>query len=190
MKFNELFTDTDGIFSQVFSVDFPDVYREIFGTNDPVVLDRWTWLKYGNRELLETVTADTFKSLVGSVIDVNADTWTHIAYLLAQKYDCLKPTVKETTTTTTATTATSETNEDINAKKVFNDEQFNDNERNKTNGTGSRQDEQSTKYSESGVGSGVLNSTVIQKEKELRQDDYRRTVIAELVNEITLSIYN
>ncbi len=190
MKFNELFTDTDGIFAQVFSVDFPDLYKVIFGTNDPVILDRWTWLKYGSRELLETVTADTFANFVGSVIAVNADKWTNVVNLLAKQYDCLKPTVKETTTTTTATTATSETNEDINAKKVFNDEQFNDNERSQTNGTGSRQDEQITNYSESGVGSGVLNSTVIQKEKELRQDDYRRTVIAELVNEITLSIYN
>lgn len=189
MKFNELFTDSDGIFTTVFKADFPELYATVFGTNDSVILDRWTYLKYGSREMLSTVTADTYQKYVGSVIAVNAQRWTDVINLLNKQYDCLNPTVKTASTTKKATTATTDTNEDINAKKVFNDEQFNDSERNKTNGTGSRQDDESTNYSESGLGSGTLNSTVIQKEKELRNDEYRRTVIQEIVNEITLTIY-
>ena len=190
MKFNELFTDSDGIFAAVFATDFPELYATVFGANDPVILDRWTYLKYGGRELLDTVTSDTYKNFVGSVIAINANKWTKVITLLNKEYDPLNPTVKTVTTTKTATTATSDTNESINAKKVFNDEQFNDNDRNQNNGTGSRQDDESTNSTESGVGGGTPYSTIIQKEKELREDDYRRTVIAEIVNEITLTIYN
>lgn len=190
MKFNELFTDSDGVFSTVFAADFPELYATVFGTNDPVILDRWTYFKYGGREVLETVTGDNYKNFVGSVIAINADKWTKVITLLNKEYDPLNPTVKTVTTTKTATTATTDTNESINAKKVFNDEQFNDNDRQQDNGTGSRKDDESTNSTESGLGGGTPYSTIIQKEKELRQDDYRRTVIAEIVNEITLTIYN
>jgi hypothetical protein len=189
MKFNELFTADNGIFAQVFKTDFPDLYTTCFGSVEPVMIDRWAWIKYGGRELLETVTADTYKNFVSSVIAVNADKWTNVAELLAKKYDCLNPTVKTVTTTKTATTATTEANENINAQKAFNDEQFNDGQRNQTNGTGSRQDDESTTSTENGLGGGTIYSTVIQKEKALRQDEYKRTVVAELVDEITLNIY-
>ena len=189
MKLNELFTADNGIFAQVFKTDFPELYATCFGTVEPVMLDRWTWIKYGGRELLDTVTEATYQNFVGSVIAINADKWTNVANLLAKQYDCLNPTVKTLTTTKTATTATTEANENINAQKAFNDEQFNDGQRNQTNGTGSRQDDESTNSTESGLGSGTLNSTVIQKEKELRQDEYKRTIVAEIVNEITLTIY-
>ena len=189
MKLNELFTADNGIFAQVFKPDFSELYTTCFGTIEPVMLDRWTNIKYGGRELLATVTADTFKNFVGSIIAINAGKWANVANLLAKQYDCLNPTVKTVTTTKTATTATTEANENINAQKVFNDEQFNDGQRNQTNGTGSRQDDESTTSTENGLGGGTLNSTVIQKEKALRQDEYKRTIVAEIVNEITLTIY-
>lgn len=190
MKFNELFTADNGIFTQVFKADFPELYTTCFGTIEPVMLDRWTNIKYGGRELLETVTADTFKNFVGSVIAINADKWANVANLLAKQYDCLNPTVKTVTTTKQATTATTEANENINAQKAFNDEQFNDGQRNQTNGTGSRQDDESTTSTENGLGSSTLYSTIIQKEKALREDEYKRTIVAEIVNEISLTIYN
>ena len=190
MKFNELFKSDNGIFAQVFKPDFPELYETCFGTIEPVMLDRWTWIKYGGRELLETITEDTYKNFVGSIIAINADKWTNVTNLLAKQYDCLNPTVKTVTTTRQVTTATTEANENINAQKVFNDEEFNDGQRNQTNGTGSRKDDESTTSTESGLGGSALNSTVIKKEKELRQDEYKRTVVAEIVDEITLTIYN
>lgn len=190
MKFNELFTDSDGIFATVFAVDFPDLYSTVFGANDPVMLDRWTHIKYGGREMLDTITSDNYKNFVGSVIAINADKWTKVINLLNKQYDPLNPTVKTVTTTKTSTTATTDSNEIINAKKVFNDEQFNDNNRQQEGSTGSRKDDESTSRTESGLGGSTPYSTIIQKEKELRQDDYRRTVIAEIINEVTLTIYN
>lgn len=190
MRYNELFTPINGVMTQVFKPDFPELYAKCFGAIESTSLDSWAYMKYGGREMLGTVTNDTYKDFINGVIAINADKWTNVVNLLGKQYDCLNPTVKTVTTTKTATAATTDANENINAQKTFNDEQFSDGQRNQTNGTSNRQDDESATSSENGVGFGTLNSVVIQKEKELRESEYRHTIIAEILDEITLKIYN
>lgn len=190
MRYKDLFTADNGVMTQVFKKFFPELYTTCFNVTTPAKLDTWIYINYGDRNLLETVTSDTLNDFVSAVITINADKWTNVVALLSKQYDCLNPTVKTVTTTKKAITATTEAKENINAQKTFNDEQFNDGERNQANGNGQRQDDESATSSENGVGFGTLNSVVIQKEKELREKEYRKDIIYELINEITVQIYN
>ena len=189
MIFNDLFT-TRGIFADVFKPTFPDLYTKVFGTNDPAQLDAFTRLKYGSRELLQAVTSDSYTVVLSAIITMNADKWGRVADVLSISYDVVNPVVRETEHSSNTEQSTSEDNENLNAKKSFNDVEFNDGERDKTTRDGSTQRTERYTTTETGVGYTRPLSEIIRKEKDLRADDYRRAVIEEIINEITLTIYS
>ena len=189
MKYNELFTTDNGIFAKVFKTVFADLYATIFGEQDAKQIDTWCAIKYGNRTLIDYITADTYVSVVSSVITLNADRWTKVLEVLNAKYDVLKPVRRETEHSSNTEQSTSEDNENLNAKKAFNDGEFNDGERDTATRNGSTQRTESSTVTESGNGYTTPISSVIEKEKDLRNEEYRHAIIADIVNEITLSIY-
>lgn len=189
MKYNELFTIENGIFATVFKAMFADLYKTIFEAQDAKMLDTWCAIKYGNRTLIDYITADTYVSVVSSVITLNAERWTKVLEVLNAKYDVLKPVRRETEHSSNTEQRTSEDNENLNAKKAFNDGEFNDGERDTATRTGSTQRTESSTDTQSGIGYSLPLSSVIEKEKNLRNEEYRFSVIEDIVNEITLSIY-
>lgn len=190
MTYRELFpTASEGIFTNVFKKDFAELYSTLFGTIDSAQLDVYTHLKYGERNMLPYITVDDYSTYVGAIITLYSDSWKKVNELLSKEYDPLNPTVKETTDTKTVTVNTTNNNESLTAKKTFNDGEFNDSDRDTTESTLNRQDDEDTKHIESGLGSGTLFSTIIQKEKGLREDDYKKQIIAQLIDLITLEIY-
>lgn len=188
MTYKELF-DSNGIFAAVFKTDFADLYSTIFGTTDAEQIDNFCVIKFGNKILLDCVTSDSYKTLVSSIIALNARRWNNLAEVLGIKYDVLNPKVYEVATTSTTETTTSDTNINTNSKKVFNDEQFNEGEKDQNETSGNRTDNKNDNSYRQGYSSSTLFSSIIQKEKELRNEDFAQQVINELVSAITLDIY-
>ena len=75
MKVNEVFTVENGLFEKIFQPLFPVLYQSIFGTDEPKVLDIELRFKYGNKNLVETITDETAKEILKSVITVKFDEW-------------------------------------------------------------------------------------------------------------------
>lgn len=189
MKFNELFNDERGIFADVFQAAFPELYTAIFGDDAPRYWDAWCVLKYGDKLLIDKVTEDTYTNILSSIIAVNGNKWKKVVSLLAKEYDVLNPTTSTTESTRTVDTTTTNDNERTDAQKNFNDETFNDDARSKHTDNGTRQDNDVANSITKGLGNSVLFSTAIQKEKELRDNEYRQKIAYEIVNNITLQIY-
>lgn len=188
MTYKELF-DSNGIFANVFKTDYADLYNTIFGATDAEQIDNFCVIKFGNKILLDCVTADSYKTLVNSIIALNAKRWSNVAEVLGLKYDVLSPEVYTTETTSTTETTTSDTNTNTNSKKVFNDEQFNEGEKEQNETSGKRTDNKHNKSSRQGYTANTLYSSIIQKEKELRNEDLAQQVINDIVAAITLDIY-
>ena len=188
MTYKELF-DSNGIFANVFKTDFADLYTTIFGTTDAAQIDNFCVIKFGNKILLDCVTADSYKTLVASIIALNSKRWSNVAEVLGLKYDVLTPEVSKVTSTSTSNSTTSDTNTNTNYKKVFNDEQFNDDEKEQNDKSGERTDNKSDTSSRQGYTAGTLFSTIIQKEVDLRTNDLAQQVINDIVRTITLDIY-
>lgn len=189
MKYNELFTTENGLFAKYFATDYPTEFKTIFGEWKASDIDNFAILKYGTREVLEFITEDTARNYIDAVICMNADRWSDVMKLLNIEYDALKPLTRETTINATTTATTSENNENNNAQKAFNDETFTDGERGTDTRNQNREDNENRINSVVGVGSSKTYSEVIQKEKELRQTEYRQTIVSELIKEITLQVY-
>ena len=186
--YNDIFS-ANGLFETIFKQSFGDLYTAVFGTQDAHQLDTWCSLKYGGRNVIDALTSDTANTLVSSVIALNAGRWQKVLKVVNTEYDILNPVTKKTESTKTVETSTSENNENINAQKVFNDDTFNDGNREHSTAAGTRADKQNSTDIESGIGNNNLISTVIQKEKALKDNEYRFTVISDIINSITLTIY-
>ena len=189
MKYNELFTTGNGLFAKYFATDYPTEFKAIFGEWKASDIDNFAILKYGTREVLESVNTDNVQSYVDALISLNTDRWQNVMKVLDLEYDVLKPLTRETTTTLETNTTTSESNESNNAQKAFNDETFTDGERGTDSRSQNRQDSENRTSSVIGVGSGKTYSEVIKKEKELRVTEYRQSIVSDLIKEITLQIY-
>ena len=188
MKYNELFT-TNGLFAEYFAKDYPAEFKEIFGTWKSANIDMFAVLKYGRRELLDFITEDTVRSYVDAVICMNVDRWLNVMKLLNIEYDALKPVTRETTITAAGTAKTIENSENNNAQKAFNDETFTDGERGTDTRTQNRESTENRSNSVAGIGSARTYSDVIQKEKELRNAEYRQRIVEDIIKELTVQIY-
>lgn len=189
MKFKELFTTDNGIFGTVFSPDFPYEYQKIFGDALPRTLDVYAVMTFGNKLLSDSITADNYKDIVSSVITVNVAGWVKQAEAMTAEYDVLKPVTREVNRTETRTTDETSESENLMSDKVYNDTDFNQN--NKENETGSKNKTETVTVSdiESGNGTNKNISENIQKEIELRKINFRKNIIFALLQEITINIY-
>lgn len=187
MKFKELFTTDNGIFGTVFSPDFPDEYQKIFGDALPKTLDVYSVMTFGDKLLSDSITAENYKDIVSSVITVNVAGWVKQAEAMTAEYDVLKPVTREVNRTETRTTDETSESENLMSDKVYNDTDFNQN--NKENETGSKNKTETVTVSDIESGTNKNISENIQKEIELRKINFRKNIIFALLQEITISIY-
>lgn len=190
MILKEIFPTDAGICATVFNTDYPAEYARIFGDTLPKSLDIYAYMTYGNRTVLDCITADTAKDFVSSVIALNLSNWKKQAELLALEYDVIDQTVRKTVRNEERNSNGNDTNEVTHSNKAFNENEYTGTEKQNGTGTETRTETGTVTETVSGVGNGHTNSEVIQKEIELRLVNFKRKVIFAIVNEITTAVYN
>ena len=190
MQYKELFSADRGIFGDIFNAQFPDEYVQIFQGTIPKSLDLYAVMTYGEKTLSNAITPENYRDIVTVVIQMQLDGWLKQATTMTAEYNALNPITGKHEVT--ETTVTSETNNDesINEQKVFNDEQFNADKRATADRTAERTETKSFMDITNGIGNSEDVSTIIQKEMNLRVINWRKSIIFELIKEITTEIYN
>ena len=189
MKYSELFTNGNGIFATVFKTEYPTEYAAIFGDTDPTKLDAYALLMYGGKTVVSSITNDNAKDIVSAVIAVNVQGWQREAAAMLAEYDVLTPVTGQIERTETITLQESTDNTETDADKAFNDTEFSDSDRKTANDARNRTESRKTTETSKGTGANKSFSTEIEKELRLRRDNWKKSIIFALVNEITTSIY-
>lgn len=189
MKYNELFTKGNGVFATVFKTEYPTEYAAIFGDTDPNKLDAYALLMYGGKTVVSSITSGNSSNIVSAVIAVNVQGWEREAAAMLADYDVLKPVTGEISRTETVTLQEKAGNTETDANKAFNDTDFSDSDRKIANDERNRTESRQTTETSKGTGVSKSISTEIEKELQLRRDNWRKNIIFALVKEITTSIY-
>lgn len=189
MKINELLTVDNGIFQTVFKTEFPDEFTNIFGTTSEKSLDIHVVKKYGNRTLLACVTPETYKEFIRTVIEMNVDNWVKCANAMNAEYSVLKPVIRETNRTEKRETDETNKSENVESEKVYNDTDFNENNKSNESGTTNKTETVTFKNTESGIGSNKNISETIEKEMMLRTINWKNSIIFALIKEIIIDLY-
>ena len=190
MKVNEYLTQTHTTgFLPVMENGYPETYKSLFGTIDPMLLDTNICMKYGDRDLISVFTNDNAVTLIKSVIILKADGWVKQANALNIDYDLLQPVTGKQVTTISENVDETNTGSDTKQSTTFNDSEFGNDERNEQTGTGNRKSEKTQSIESSGICSGKSVSEIISEEIKLRKKSLQAQVINELISELILSIY-
>lgn len=189
MKYNELFTTGNGLFKTVFATDYQTEYQSIFGDIEPEKIDGYCALQYGTRTVVGSITPDNAKDVVSAVIAINLQAWKKQASAMLADYDVLTPTTGEVERTETITLQESTDNTETGANVAFNDTEFTDSDRKTAADEKNRTESRKTTETSKGTGANKSISGEIEKELQLRRDNWQKSIIFALVNEITLSVY-
>lgn len=189
MKLKEIFNSENGIFEKIFEPNFPVLYKQVFGTDSPLLIDLQCRRMFGDKELTSDITEETAQDTVKAAITLKFDEWSKQLQVFNTDYDVLNPVTKTTTSEKTSNVDETGNNTNVDSKTAFNDGEFNNDSKQERDTTGNRKSTESETRSESGISSSVPVSEVIQKEITLRKMNFKELVISSLVNELTLSIY-
>lgn len=189
MIINELFTDTNGLFEKIFKPIFPTLYVSIFGNDDPKIIDRYLSTKYGNRTLFDAITNETANDIVISIITLKFDEWQRQVQVFNNEYDVLHPVSSKETVTYDNSVEETGNNNTIDLSKTFNDGDFGNDTKQQRDTTGNRHETGTKTNTKSGVPNSLPVSEIIQKEIDLRKNNFKTQVVKEIVNELTMDIY-
>lgn len=189
MKIIELYPDPqNGLFTKVFKANFPHQYSKIFADMDSTGIDTLVLLKYGEKEVLNTITSENANTYVSNVIALMLTNWVKVADAYNTTYNVLEPTNKTTTKTNNATESENNTNTNISSNKPFNEVNFE--EYDKDNNTSDKTRTNKTEVTEVVTGlNGKSATDELQKEIQFSLQNWRESIIFAIVNEITKSIY-
>lgn len=188
MKYKELY-QSGGLFTDVFASEYPDAYADIFIDTPSDVIDGYSLIKYGEREVIGAINDINKNTLISSVISVNLHAWVKQAGVLGEEYDLLRPLIREIESTEETERDEDINNDIIHSNKYFNDLDYEDGRKeNRSNSTG-RQERKTFESVERGSSYPKPVSAIIKEEIELREYNIKLKVIKDLIDEITLSIY-
>lgn len=189
MKYKDLFGTGNGIFATVFNAEYPADYTAIFGDTTPAQADVFALLNYGEKTVCASITPENAKDVVSAVIAINVQGWKRQAQAMLADYDVLTPVTGELERTETITSNESTDGKETGANKAFNDTEFSDSEQQTSTDEKNRTEERKVTETSKGTGASKSISAEIEKELALRRDNWRKSIIFALVNEITTSIY-
>ena len=189
MIINEIFTDTNGLFEKIFKPIFPTLYVSIFGDDDPKIIDRYLSSKYGKRTLFDAITNETANDIVTSIITLKFNEWLKQVQVFNNDYDVLNPVSSKETVTYNNTVEETGNNNTIDLSKTFNDGDFGDDKKQQRDTTGNRHETGTKTNTKSGIKNSIPVSEIIQKEINLRKNNFKTQVVQEIVNELTIDIY-
>lgn len=184
MLFKELFIGENQLFSVIFKERSPVIYAEIFGGTNP---DTFALMKFGNRTVLDSLTAANCKDFTGAVIDMCADTFKSQFEVFTKKYDFLKPVLQSTSTSKTVTVDESNTDGITKSDKAFNDAGFNDDSKEDKTEAKNRTETETDIVERTGFNGNVTQAML--DEYRARLMNVREDIINTLVSYLTLSIY-
>lgn len=186
--YKDIFPINEGLFKEIFFVEYPELYSDIFEDLNPLILDTHAMYHYGDKKVISKLNLDTV-NIVKSFIEIYKKVWLTQKSLLSLEYDILKP-FNVTDEKTGFTDISNDSNNiSLNGVTAFNDEQIKDRERTTEEGTNSKKEEYNFKNTRSGTNSGFNFTTTIQKEVEFRKQNFYRQVIGDIVRELVLKIY-
>lgn len=186
MKYKEL---SGGLFTDIFAVKYPSEYEQIFGDTPSEVVDGYSLLKYGERELVSAMNETNKDIIASSIISINLHTWIKQASVLRAEYDVLNPIIREIESTENSNREEEKTDDTVHSNKYFNDVDYEDGRKeNRANQTGWQEQKTSTSIERGNSGSKSV-SEVITEEIALRELNIKEKVIKDLINDLTLSIY-
>ena len=189
MLINELFINTNGLFEKIFKPIFPTLYVSIFGDDDPKMIDRYLSSKYGNRTLFDAITNETANDIVTSIITLKFNEWQKQVQVFNNEYDVLNPVSSKETVTYNNTVEETGNNNTTDLSKSFNDGDFADDTKQQRDTTGNKKETGTKTNTKSGVSTSIPVSEIIQKEIDLRKNNFKTQVVQEIVNELTIDIY-
>lgn len=189
MKLNEVLTGENALFEKIFEPNFPVWYKQIFGEDNPQLLDINLKFKYGNRNLVESITNDTVQNLIKSVITIKFDSWSRQLQVFNKEYDVLNPTTGTETTKESVNVDETGNNNTVDLKTSFNENDFANDTKQQRDTTGNRKETKESTVSKSGISSGTPVSEIIQKEMNLRKNNFKETVVRDIISDICLDIY-
>lgn len=189
MKVKEIFDSENGIFENIFEPNFPTLYTTIFGKDNPVLIDIQVRTKYGDKNLISAITEETATDIVKAIITVKFDEWQKQIQVFNKEYDVLEPVTSKETSNESYNSDETGSNNTIDSKTAFNDGNFNNESKQARDTTGNRQSTTTKESTKSGITGSLPVSEVIQKEITLRKQNFKVSVIAELISEITVDIY-
>lgn len=189
MKVREIFDSENGIFEKIFKPNFPVLYTTVFGEDDPVLIDLQVRTKYGERNLISAITDETATEIVKAIVTVKFDEWQKQIQVFNREYDVLDPVTSREVTSESYTSDETGSDNTVDSKTAFNDGNFNDESRQARDTAGNRQSTSNKESTRSGIKGSSPVSEVIQKEMDLRKRNFKVSVMAELMNEITVDIY-
>ena len=188
MKFKELFTGTDGIFT-VFEQTFPDAFKKIFGEIAPRQLNTYVLGVCGNKVLCDYITADSWRTFVETTINMNLFNWERQTDAIKSEYNVALGDSVERKKTGTEGADTNETDTNLYAKKPFNNENFDDSERQaRTKQRGEERTYNLTETETKHLNGGYVTENV-KREIAMRRLNLQRQIMLDIVNDITLSVY-
>ena len=189
MKVKEIFDSENGIFANIFKPNFPVLYTTIFGEDDPVLIDIQARTKYGEKNLISAITKETATEIVKAIVTVKFDEWQKQIQVFNKDYDVLDPVTSKEVSNESYTSDETGSNNTVDSKTAFNDGNFNNESKQARDTTGNRQSTTKKESTKSGISGSIPVSEVIQKEIALRKQNFKVSVIAELISEITVDIY-
>ena len=188
MKFKELFTVTDGIFT-LFERSVPDAFNKIFGGIAPRQLNTYVLGVCGNKVLCDYITADSWRTFVETTINMNLFNWERQTDAIKSAYDVTLGDSVERKKTGTEGADTNETDTNLYAKKPFNNENFDDSERQaRTKQRGEERTYNLTETETKHLNGGYVTENV-KREIAMRRLNLQRQIMLDIVNDITLSVY-
>lgn len=187
MTINELFTGDNQLITNIFKNNYPDDYKVIFGETQPSYYDTVALLKWGTREVVETITPDNCKDVVSAIIAINVDGWRKAATTMQKEFDALKPVRRTITTTGKGTENQTANDANTESVKAFNDTDFTPDNKNESNNTKERTTTDEHTETVTGFDGDVYSQ--LRKDFAFRLDNWRESIIFAIVSEITLSIY-
>jgi len=189
MTINEIFSYENGIFS-VFKEVLPTDFAVLFPDTDPLLLDYRLIDLYGNRicnAIVESHKDDETITLT-SVFRIRLSSWKRIFDALNLDYQVNTPYNITETKTGTENKDITETTTDTDSTRAFNSTDFKDTDKNNRASTGAN----TVKYDVTTTRKGNTGEQVqrlISAEIEMRKTAFANIVIRDIINDITLPIY-
>ena len=187
MKLKELFTPENGIF-KFLEDTFTEPFQQVFIGNTADELDAYTILNFGEKTLSENITSGTYKTILRCVWIMNFRSWIKQSDLMQKEYDVTQP-VYTKTHTENGSSNEEDTRTETNSDKAYQDENMQPSDQSSHAGNRTHTEQRQVTEKTDGVPANRNISEDIQKEMELRRQNWIKSIIFAIISEITLSVY-
>ena len=189
MKIIDLYPDTKhGLFTEVFKANYPTEYAEIFGEMDSVGLDTLVLLNYSERECINTITQDNANEYIKNIIALSVNNWVRVASAYNAQYDVLNPVQQQTTREDNTTENSNNNNTNVASNKPYNATDFVEYDKDSTTYDNTRTNNVTSTQKVVGIGNKSVTDE-LTKEIKFNLQNWRKSIIFALINDITKAIY-